>query len=248
MHHCSEPFTYVLLPGDNLFQLSRVYKTTVQSILKENPELDPYNLRAGNSVCITPGGQSAPTEVCDACPDSALQFQLLSDMRYRWAQHVYWTRLFLISAAERLRDQKDTENRLLKNPKDIAGIFSAYYNAETARTVERLLTEHLQIGGAFVTALRDKRAAEAEKLKAEWYRNAERTTKAFSEINPYYVHDELLRMLNTHLDLTTKEIVARLIADYAADVAAFDVIEEEALSMADYLSVGIMQQFPQKFQ
>jgi len=241
-----EPITYALTPGDNLFQLSRAYKTTVLSILAENPGVDPYDLPVGECLRILPGEPLA-VDPGEACPDPALQFKLLSDMRNRWEQHVFWTRLFLISVADRLADLKNTESRLMQNPKDIAGIFSAYYTAATAMSVEQLLTEHLQIGGALMIALRDQKTMDAEKLRTEWYQNAGRMADAFSGINPYFRRGELYDMLSTHLDLTTREVAARLSGDYKGDVAAFDSVEEEALSMADYFSVGIMRQFPQRF-
>ena len=248
MHYRPEPVTYAIRPGDNLYQLSRHYKTTVLSILKENPEIDPYDLREGARVRVVPGAEFSPHFIGeDVCPDPVKQFELLSDMRYRWAQHVYWTRMLLVSIAERLKDLDAVEKRLLQNPADIAGIFGRYYNADTARAVEKLLTEHLQIGAALITALRDKKAAEAETLKTKWYANAVQMAEAFAGINPFYSREELLKMLDNHLDLTTREVAARLIGDYPADIEAFDAVEEEALSMADYFSVGILRQFPQSF-
>ena len=174
-------------------------------------------------------------------------YTLISNMRKAWEQHVYWTRLLLISIAERLKDQSATTARLLQNPKDIADIFANFYNADTAKTIDRLLTEHLQIGAALITALRDNKTSEAENLKRQWYLNADQMADAFSGINPYYNHDELRRMLYTHLDLTTQEVAMRLAGDYPADIKAFDRVEQEALSMADFFSFGIMRQFPQRF-
>jgi hypothetical protein len=51
-------------------------------------------------------------------------------------------------------------------------------------------------------------------------------------------------MLHEHLRLTTDEALARLHADWAADVAAYDQIHRQALGMADMLSDGIVEQFP----
>jgi hypothetical protein len=54
-------------------------------------------------------------------------------------------------------------------------------------------------------------------------------------------------MLGEHLRLTTQEVVARLNADWRADVAAYDRIHHHALGMADALSAGLTAQFPGRF-
>jgi hypothetical protein len=187
------------------------------------------------------------TPIPPVCPDLALQFVLIGNMRQAWEQHVYWTRMLLISIAERLNDQNAVTARLLQNPIDIANIFSDFYPIEAANIIERLLTEHLQIGAALITALRDGNSIEAETLKRQWYMNADRMSDAFNSINPFYNREEVRTMLYNHLDLTTQEVLMRLAGNYPADIAAFDRVEQEALMMADYFSSGIIQQFPEKF-
>jgi hypothetical protein len=187
------------------------------------------------------------TPVPPVCPDVALQSVLIGNMRQAWEQHVYWTRMLLISIAERLKDQEEVTARLLRNPTDIANIFEIFYTPEEARLIEDLLTEHLLIGGDLITALRDENVAEAETLKNQWYMNADQMADAFSSINPFFDREEVRNMLYNHLDLTTEEVAMRLAGNYAADIDAFDRVEQEALMMADYFSTGIIQQFPGRF-
>ncbi len=248
--NCSQQTRYILRQGDNLYQIARYYQTTVQEILAQNSGVDPYNLKVGTAITFCPGDRfitQPQNPNPPACPNSSAQFSLLTNMRKVWSQHVYWTRLLLISIAERLKDQNATTARLLENPSDIASIFANYYSVDTAKAIEELLTEHLQIGAALITALRDGKTADSENLKRRWYQNADQMADAFSSISPYYNREEVRKMLYNHLDLTTQEVTARLAGNYPMDIDAFNMVEREALSMADYFSSGIMRQFPQKF-
>ena len=246
---CLRPLTHIVVHGDTLYQLSRHYRTTIPAILQQNPRLNPYNLHIGTRLLICPG-EGFPMEETTrpSVPmDSALQLALINDMRLAWSQHVYWTRLLLISIAERLQDETDVASRLLENPYDIAAIFGKYYPQPATKQIASLLTDHLQIGAKLITALRDKEIAQADALSHDWYHNAEQMSAAFHALNPQYSYDVLHEMFDTHLALTTREVNMRLARDYPADINAFNQVEREALQMADYFSYGLMRAFPQKF-
>lgn len=248
--YCPHRLSYIIQHGDNLYQLARYYQTTVPMILSQNPNIDPYNLQVGSAIVICPGEnfslQPNNTNPLN-CRNFYKQIDLVNSMRTAWSQHVYWTRMLLISIAERLKDQNEVADRLMQNPDDIAKIFENYYSAEVAKTIAQLLTEHLQIGGELITALRDKKTVEADNLNRQWYMNADKMADAFSSINPYYNYEELRKMLYRHLELTTQEVAMRLAGNFQADIEAFNEVEQEALLMADYFSTGLMKQFPQKF-
>ena len=164
---------------------------------------------------------------------------LMNEMRLVWSQHVWWTRMLLISIAERLADLNAVTARLMQNPNDIAAIFARYYSMDTARKIAQLLSVHLRIGAALITALRDGKKSESDELTRQWYANADQMADAFSRINPRYDYEELRRMLYRHLELTTQEVAARLAANYPADIRAFGAVEREAMKMADYFTAGL---------
>lgn len=241
---------YVIKLGDTLYNLAKRYNTTVPLILSQNPSIDPQNLQVGTLITISPGENMVHTNnlVSSVCPDPSRQIALISNMRNVWVQHVYWTRMLIISIIEKLKDQNAVTVRLMQNPNDKANIFADYYSTDIINKIIQLLTEHMQIGVALITALRDGKTEESEILNRKWYINADKMAVVFNSINPNYNLEDLRNMLHTHLDLTKQEVAMRLAGNYQTDVAMFDKAEQEALLMADYFSLGIMKQFPQKFK
>jgi len=243
--NCTNQIPYVIQRGDTLYQLARRYGTTVPMILARNPQINPMNLRIGSTVMLCgDGGDVMPMP---AQPQSGKGMELSNAMRLAWEQHVYWTRMLLISIAQRLADEPDVTARLLQNPNDIANIFADYYGADAAKTIAQLLTEHLQIGAQLITALRDGQTEQANKLNFQWYQNADKMADAFAGLNSYFSNEDLRKMLYTHLQLTTTEVAQRLAGDYKADITAFGEVEKEAIAMADYFTDGIMKQYPNRF-
>lgn len=175
------------------------------------------------------------------------QVNLLEMMNIAWLEHIFWTRLLLISISEDLKDLDATRTRLLENPMDIANIFRMYYGNNNARTIQDLLTEHLVIGEKLIVALKNNNQTLSKALNDEWYRNADEMAEAFSSINPFYSKEQLRKMLYEHLKLTSDEVAARLRKDYTADIKAFDMVQKEILMMSHFFVSGIVRQFPNLF-
>lgn len=236
------PILYTIRPGDTLYSLAIRYGTTVQEIINTNLALDPYSLRVGQQIYIYPNTNNSNDYWM-----SINQVNLLMHMNLAWLEHILWTRMLLISIAEKLNDLEATKTRLLENPRDIANIFRKYYGTNTANTIQRLLTEHLVIGGDLITALKNGNQKLAQELNTKWYENADDMAEAFSSINPFYPKEEVRQMLYEHLRLTTNEVSARLKKDYAADIKAYDMVQKEILKMSEFFVNGIVKQFPDLF-
>ncbi|MDP4119544.1 MAG: LysM domain-containing protein [Bacillota bacterium] len=234
-------FFYTIQPDDSLYKIARNFNTTVASLLNDNAHIDPYNMRVGSTIVVTPGNASPVGTI------SSRQMTLSNNLRRVWFEHVLWTRLLIISIVDNLLDTDAVTNRLLQNPNDIAKIFMPYYGADDAKIISNLLTQHLAIGKQLITALKNKDMQEAEKLNLQWYKNADDMAVAFHTINPYYDQDEIRNMLYDHLDLTKEEVINRLSKDYVNDIHSFDKIENQAMDMADEFTNGIIKQFPGMF-
>jgi len=180
------------------------------------------------------------------CPDPTKLIDLYKRMRLIWSQHVWWTRMLIISIAHRLADQQATTTRLLENPGDFAKLLAEYFPSESTTEVKQLITEHLLIGSALITTLRDGENVKAAELNKEWYQNADAIADMFASISPQLTREEVRRMFYNHLDITKQEAAMRLAGNYTADIAAFDAAEQEMMAMADMFTEAIVNQLEKR--
>lgn len=222
---------YLIQKGDNLYQISKKYNVSVEDIIKSNPQLNPYNLIIGTYIYIPMINNFKQGN------------QLKEKMRVVWEQHVFWTRLLIVSIVEHLMDEPETTARLLRNANDLADLYRPYYGNEVANTIAKLINDHLVIADKLVHAIISNNSNEVNNLNVSWYKNADEIASALSSINPYYNKEELRQMLYTHLDLTKEEVTNRINHNYKKEIEVFDEVEKEALMMADYFTEGIYRQF-----
>lgn len=168
------------------------------------------------------------------------QMTLLNQMQRLWFEHIYWTRLLIISILNCLNDQKVTQERLLQNPCDLGCLFGQFYGRGAQKIITDLLTEHLVIGAKLVNAYKENNCQKIEKLNTQWYENADEMARAFACLNPCFVEKDLRDMFYMHLNLTKNEVSLRLEGKYREDIINFNELQEKILTMANYFTCGIV--------
>ncbi|OAJ73627.1 acetylglutamate kinase [Brevibacillus sp. SKDU10] len=163
-----------------------------------------------------------------------------------WEQHIYWTRLAVNSIVGDLPDKEATINRLLRNADDFAAAFQPFYGPTIAARFGELMKEHLTIAAELVQSLHTGNSAAAD-AQRRWYANADDIAAFLGRINPYWSQEEWRQMMHQHLRLLTAEVAARVAGNYAENVSTNYLIEPQALEMADVMTSGIIQQFPNLF-
>jgi hypothetical protein len=169
-------------------------------------------------------------------------------MRELWREHVQWTRFYLIEAIAGLDAAGATAGRLLQNQVDIGNAIKPFYGDAAGEALSSLLRDHITIAVELVTAARAGDRAALEDAQTRWYANADDVATFLANANPAWPLDDLRAMMRAHLDQTLAEATARLTGDWAGDVVIYDKIEQHILEMADALTAGIAEQFPQKLQ
>lgn len=169
-----------------------------------------------------------------------------SGMRKLWEDHITWTRVYIISAVGNLPDQTAAATRLLKNQEDIGDAIKPFYGDAAGAKLTELLKGHILTAVDIIVALKAGNNDDAQVAIKKWYENADEIAVFLNSANPQYWPLEMItKMMHDHLDHTTMEVVARLEQRWDDDVKAYDMIHEQILVMADFLSSGIMKQFPE---
>ena len=170
-------------------------------------------------------------------------------MRKLWEDHITWTRLVIIGTFEDLPDLGPSTQRLLQNQEDIGNAIKPFYGEEAGEQLTALLTEHILIAAEILQAAKNNDQPALEDAIARWYANADDIAEFLNSANPEnWPLEEMKAMMREHLDLTLEEAVTYLNGNYEASIAAYDLVHEQALHMADMLSAGIIKQFPNKFK
>ncbi|MEA2533278.1 MAG: hypothetical protein QOJ93_1089, partial [Actinomycetota bacterium] len=186
------------------------------------------------------GDRPASTQVDEASG-------LRTALRKLWTDHVIWTRQYIVAAVAGAPDAEAAAGRLLRNQEDIGNAIVPLYGAAAGQELTRLLKEHILIAVDLVAAaVKGDKGAFARHDK-RWDANADDIAAFLAGANPNWPEADVRDLLGQHLSLTKGEAVARLQKDWDADVAAFDDIFTEILTMADALTDGIVAQFPERF-
>lgn len=174
---------------------------------------------------------------------NAKQLQLSNTIRQLWIEHVVWTRFFIISSVFDLPDLPMVTQRLLKNPDDFARILKPFYGEQKAMEFKHLLTDHLLIAADLLNAAKSGNTAEADKQRMLWYSNAEEISRFLASINPLWQSSKWENLLFSHLQMLEDEISFILTGQCQNGINLFEEIQAEALTMANYMTYGLIRQF-----
>jgi len=170
-------------------------------------------------------------------------------MRQLWEEHIVWTREFIVSFAAGTGDQDEVAARLLANQTDIGDAIKPYYGDAAGEALTVLLREHILGAVTLLQAAKSGDAQAFEVANAAWYENGTEIAQFLNAANPQnWPLDHTTHHMTMHLDLTLQEAAHRLGGDFQADIADYDAVHKAILEMADFLSLGIINQFPKDFR
>jgi hypothetical protein len=170
------------------------------------------------------------------------------EWRKLWEDHITWTRVVIIGILDELPGTDEYIARLLVNYEDMEDALAPYYGDE-AEVLGDLIKDHLVIAAEILTAAHDGDTTAMNDAVERWYANAHDIAVQMNEMNPrFWPLEETEQMWVGHLDATLEEATTHPSGDFAGEVAAYDMVHDMALEMADFISDGVIRQFPGKFR
>lgn len=206
------------------------------------------NIRMSLATVLAAASIAAGCSGMSPAPESSdPRVALKMTMRVLWEEHITYTRNYIISSLAGLEDIDKVAERLLRNQDDIGAAIKPYYGDEAGTRLASLLRDHIMVATEVIAAAKSGNGDQVAAAQQKWSGNGREIAAFLSGANPNWPRQDLETMLQTHLDLTTAEVVGRLGKDWAADIKAYDDGHAHMLMFADALSDGIVKQFPDKF-
>jgi hypothetical protein len=171
------------------------------------------------------------------------------EMRKLWEDHIVWTRAFIVSFAADADDQDEVATRLLANQDHIGDAINPFYGEAAGDQLTALLKEHILGAVTLLQAAKSGDTAAFDAARVAWYANGTEIAQFLNGANPEnWTLDHTSHHMTMHLDLTLQEAANRLGGNFEADIADYDAVHNAILEMADFLSLGIIHQFPKQFR
>lgn len=192
-------------------------------------------------------GCSKDDDISD--PTKSEKFTQLDDAMHKlWADHMVYTYTTVDAFLNNPDAVTGNLTRLLKNQEDIGNALIPYYGADAGKAVTDSLKAHINGAVPVLTAAKEGNTGALNAAIAAWHDNATNIGILLSSVNPdNFNKDEMIHMMNMHIDQTVAYSVALLNKDYPTAVAKFDEAFNHMTEMAHDLSLGIAKQFPNKF-
>jgi uncharacterized surface protein with fasciclin (FAS1) repeats len=198
----------------------------------------PGAVAAGSNGGNAMGG--SPGATCGA------QSELEASMRKLWTQHAVWKRDYIIAAIDNEPAAKQAVmDELAQNERDLGQALSQYFGTDAGNRLAALFGTHNQLDAQVIDAAAAHDSARFNQAHQQLVDNAHDIARFLAQVNPNWPESRTDQLMMRHLDTTAAQLQARLNQDYRGDLAAFNNAYNALLDLSDYLSAGIVSEYPQ---
>lgn len=177
---------------------------------------------------------------------SPKEVAFMASVRASFAQNLIWERIFIVDRVANSPDVDKVKARLLASQDEIASIIRANYGDDTGNQAGVLLKQNVQALDDYANMVRSG-AGDKTPLVTALYDNASAIASLLCLQNMYWNKDEFTASLKKYDDLIIAETNLQYPTAGSADATSFDTTFNQAMSLADTISIGTLKQFPSKF-
>jgi hypothetical protein len=200
------------------------------------------------SACSSDEDPAAHAATEHADVESAAGVALRDDMRKLWSDHMQWTYATVDAFFHNADSVGPTLNRLLANQGDLGAAIVPFYGQQAGDQLAELLTTHINLAVPVLEAAQAGDDVALQPALDDWYANARAVADFLAAADPDNWPQSATRpALEMHIDQTTAYAVDLLTGEYATAIQHYDAAYEHMLELADTLSAGIVERFPDRF-
>jgi len=170
-----------------------------------------------------------------------IKFKLL--MRRHMEDHIIWLRSYMVSLLADLPDLSYVEERFTRNHNSLMNCMREFYGDTLVDNLIIIGKDFIRLITDLLKAIKVGDTTNASVIETDLITNVENISNLLSIANPCYSKDELIDLYKTSLILVKYEFIARMSGDYNADIVYFDMLMHHAVTMADYITSGIIERF-----
>lgn len=207
-----------------------------------------YSLMLAFGLLASAPRKASASEVLVTAPMAAenKRSAFRKSVRKLWAEHMIWTRAYIIATIAGTPDAGEAGARLLRNQNEIGALFVPYYGPEIGAKVGALLKEDVLLASSVVAAGKKGDAVKLKAAEKRWHDNAQDMAMLLSASNPNWSKETFLATFDNLMTLTYRQATTRLAKKWAEDIQTFDELYVQGMALADDIADGIIKQYPEK--
>lgn len=167
------------------------------------------------------------------------QLNMASSILGLWVEDAVWTRAFIVSTIGKLPNQTATTDRLLQIPTDFYNVLKVFWGEEIALQYMNYMIERIAHERDLLSAMIRGDQESADMHTRMLYENAD-SISAFFDQFPRWDKNVWQQLLYSDIRMFINQITAILSGNYTEEVTVFDSILNNAISMGNYMALGIL--------
>jgi len=173
------------------------------------------------------------------------EMDLKINLRRICADSLTWQRVYFVEAVASGMESDKALGRFSKCEADLAAIFKPFLGDTTSTQLNDLLNQYTQMMTDYINAA--KSGGDKSYITGKIHDNADSIADILSKSNMSWIRNDLTIMLRRYYDMIDSEIDTQVNKLGSLDTTVIDASMDEAMTIADYYSSGLMQQYPGNF-